>query len=229
MPDFEGFPADLFRFFADLAQNNRRDWFQENKPRFVTSVVEPMSEFITAMAPRLKKISREYRADPRPNGGSMFRIYRDVRFSKDKSPYKTHAACQFRHRAGKDAHAPGFYVHLATDGLYFGGGIWTPPSKHLGLIRDQIADSPTAWSRIRNAKTVRERGGLKGDSLKRPPRGYDPGDRHIEDLKRKSFYVMEEAEPGLARAPEFIDRVEAAFRAARPLNRFITQALDLPF
>jgi uncharacterized protein (TIGR02453 family) len=202
MADFAGFPDDLFGFLNDLKKNNNREWFKANKPRYTESVVNPMCEFIACMAPRLQRISKHYTADPRPHGGSMFRIYRDVRFSKDKSPYKTHAACQFRHQAGRDAHAPGFYVHLAADGLFFGGGIWTPPSAHLGKIREQIADSPVAWSRIIGAAAVRKHGGLKGDQLKRAPRGFDPESRHIEDLKRK---------------------------AAAPLNRFITQALELPF
>ena len=120
MTDFQGFPKDFFTFFEDLNVNNNRDWFNENKNRYFDSVVNPISAFIVGMAPRLKKISPHYVADPKPHGGSMFRIYRDTRFSKDKTPYKTHAGVQFRHEAGKDAHAPGFYVHLATEGLFLG-------------------------------------------------------------------------------------------------------------
>ena len=108
MPDFPGFPADFFRFFRDLKNNNNREWFKDNKPRYQAAVQEPMSAFITAMAPYLKRISPHYVADPRPNGGSMFRIHRDTRFSNDKTPYKTHAACHFRHVAGRDVNAPGF-------------------------------------------------------------------------------------------------------------------------
>ena len=115
MSEFNGFPRDFFIFFQDLRKNNNRPWFNDNKNRYYESVVNPISEFIVCIAPRLKKISRHYTADPRPHGGSMFRIYRDTRFSKDKTPYKTHAGVQFRHKAGKGAHAPGFYVHLASD------------------------------------------------------------------------------------------------------------------
>lgn len=229
MAVFEGFPSDFFRFFKDLEANNNRPWFADNKPRYVASVVQPMSAFISAMAPRLEKISPHYRADPKPHGGSMFRIYRDTRFSKDKTPYKTHAAAHFRHAAGKDAHAPGFYAHFARDGLFFGGGIWQPPNTHLNVIREAIADNPAAWSKIRDAQAVKVRGGLQGDGLKRPPRGFDPEHRHIEDLKRKSFFVMTEAKPGLVRSPELVNEVAAAFRAAAKLNRFITEALGLPF
>ncbi len=229
MSVFTGFPKDFFKFLTALKKNNNRDWFKENKPRYIESVLNPMGEFIVAIAPELKKISPHFVADPRPHGGSMFRIYRDTRFSKDKTPYKTHAACHFRHEAGKDAHAPGFYAHFELDRLFFGGGIWRPPSKQLAIIREQINDSPTEWSRIRNSKPIRDRGGIRGDGLVRPPRGFDPEHKHIEDLKRKSFFVMAEADSGLVESPELLREVVAAFKAASRLNRFVTEALGLPY
>jgi len=228
MSEFRGFPEDLFSFFRDLEKNNNRDWFKASRERYISSVVQPMCEFIEAMQPRLRAISKHYIANPKPHGGSMFRIYRDTRFSKDKTPYKTHAAAQFRHDAGKDAHAPGFYVHLANDALFFGGGIWHPPGPQLNRIRDHIADNARSWSRIKNAKKVLEVGGIKGDSLMRPPRGFDAEHVHIEDLKRKSFYVMAESDPATALRPDFIDHMSDAFNRAAPLNRFICDALDLP-
>lgn len=229
MTEFNGFPKDFFVFYEDLKANNNRDWFNSNKNRYHESVVGPVGNFIICMAPRLKKISRHYIADPKPHGGSMFRIYRDTRFSKDKTPYKTHAAVQFRHEAGKNAHAPGFYVHLAGDGLFFGGGIWQPPGPQLSIIRDYIADNARSWSRISNAKKVKDAGGIKGESLKLPPRGFDAQHVHIDDLKRKSFYVMTEAPAAHALNADFIDEVTEAFRRSAPLVRFITDALDLPF
>jgi uncharacterized protein (TIGR02453 family) len=108
MPSFAGLPKDYFDFFKELKANNNREWFEDNKPRFRASVQEPLAAFVEAMAPRLKKVSKHFVADPRLNGGSVFRIYKDVRFSKDKTPYKTHGGVQFRHALGKDAHAPGF-------------------------------------------------------------------------------------------------------------------------
>ncbi len=229
MARFEGFPEDFFTFFRELTSNNTRAWFNDNKSRYYESVVNPICEFIVAIAPRLEKISPHYVADPRPHGGSMFRIYRDTRFSKDKTPYKTHAACHFRHRAGRDAHAPGFYAHFALDGLMFGGGIWRPPSGHLASIREHIADNPAEWSRIRKSTAICRRGGIRGDSLVRPPRGFDPEHEHVEDLKRKSFYVMTEAGTSLAHGRELVNQTAAAFRAAARLNRFVTEALGLPF
>ena len=101
---------------------------------------------------------------------------------------------------------------------------------YFGLpIRDAIVDNARSWSRLRNSNALKESGGLRGDGLKRPPRGYDPEHRHIEDLKRKSFYAMVDAPAEDALEPDFIDRVEDAFRLAAPLNRFITHALGLPF
>ncbi len=226
---FRGFPADFFSFFSELKVNNNRDCFAANKPRYVDSGVTPMSEFIVDIVPFLKRISRFYRADPKSHGGSMFRIYRDARYSKDKTPYKTHAACHFRHQAGRDAHAPGFYLHIETDGIQFGGGIWRPPSRELNLIRDLIADSPAAWGKLRNSTAIKNAGGIGGESLKRPPRGFDAEAKHIEDIKCKSFFVMQEAHAELALSPDLVDETAKAFRSAAKLNQFISDALDIPF
>ena len=228
-PAHPAFPNDLCPAPADLQANTNRTWFNATQARSYSSVANPIREFSVCLAPRLRKISRHYLADPKPHGGSMFRIYRDTRFSKDKTPYKTHAGIQFRHVAGKDAHAPGFYVHLAGDGLFFGGGVWNPAGPQLNLIRDYIADNARSWARIVNAKKVKEVGGIKGETLKRPPRGFDAQHVHIEDLKRKSNYILTEAPAENALAGEFIDQVTEGFRRAMPLNRFITGALDLPF
>jgi len=229
MTEFNGFPKDLLKFLTELAANNNRVWFNDNKSRYHESVVNPISEFIVAMKPRLHRISRHYLADPRPNGGSMFRIYRDTRFSKDKSPYKTNAGVHFRHEAGKDAHAPGFYLHLEPESVFVGGGVWQPPNATLNKIRNSIADNVRAWARISNARKIKNAGGIQGNQLKRPPRGIDAEHVHIEDLKRKSFYVMETLPAAAIIKPDFIDRVDAAFRLSRPLNRFVCDALELPF
>ena len=229
MDQFEGFGPGFFEFFTELKANNNRAWFEKNKPRYMEHVVTPMCAFISALAPRIQRISEHYRADPRPNGGSMFRIYRDTRFSKDKTPYKTHAACHFRHRAGRDAHAPGFYAHFETDRLLLGGGIWRPPGPALNRIREYIVDNPAEWGRIVSAQSIRQRGGIQGDSLVRAPRGFDPDHRHIADLKRKSLYLMSEGDPALMRSPGLVNEAAAAFRAAARLNRFICEALELPF
>ena len=228
---FTGFPADFFAFFRELAADNDRDWFEANKPRFRESVQAPMSDFIAAMAPRLAKVSGHFTADPRPNGGSMFRIYRDVRFARDKAPYKLHAACHFRHSLGKDAHAPGFYMHFAPGEVFFGGGLWVPPSEALAKVRGVIAAKPEAWRKATSgaafAKVFPE--GVAGEQLSRPPRGFDPGHPYIADLRRKSFFAMHRTDEALALSPALPDAVEEAFKAMSPMMKFLCAAIDAPY
>jgi len=227
---FHGFPKDLFKFLQELAKNNNREWFHDHKARYRESIVEPMCAFIEAMGVRFDAMGIRFVADPRPHGGSMFRIYRDTRFSKDKRPYKQHVACHFRHEAGKDAHAPGFYVHLEPGAVFFGGGIWMPPNPVLEKIRNTIVENPGAWKRIITNATFKKRfGGIEGDSLQRVPRGFDKDHPFVEDLKRKSFFVTQDVEPALAMTPKFITEVERAFKAASPFMKYLLFSMGLPF
>ncbi|MDJ0777696.1 MAG: DUF2461 domain-containing protein [Gammaproteobacteria bacterium] len=222
------FTPKFFEFYRALARNNNRDWFNAHKADYRQAVVEPMCAFIDEMAPRLRKISPHFVADSRPHGGSMFRIYRDVRFSKDKSPYKLHAACQFRHELGRDAHTVGFYVHLSTAEAVFGGGIWLPPAAELLKIRNTIADNPHAWRDIKNSRMVKKYfGGIGGDGLKRPPRGFAADHEHIDDIKRKSFFLMRREAPEVILRDSFVREVEKTFSAAMPLMEYIGYAQDI--
>ena len=128
----------LFDFLRALKQNNDKVWFAENKQRYESVVREPLLKFITDFAIHLAKVSPHYEADPRKVGGSLFRVHRDIRFSPDKSPYKTHAGIQFRHESGKNVHAPGFYLHLEPDNVFTAIGVWHPDSETLGKVRDAI-------------------------------------------------------------------------------------------
>ena len=227
MGSFPGFPEDLFRFLKDLSQNNNREWFNKNKDRYQKSVVLPVKDFIVVMGERLNKISRSFMADPRTNGGSMFRIYRDIRFSKDKRPYKENVGCQFRHVAGKSAHAPGFYVHLEPGNVFVGGGIWKPPNPVLAKIRTSIVEQPEKWSEV--IKRMKYFSTIEGDQLKRPPKGYDADHPFIEDLKRKSFFLKRNVGSDLITKPEFINETERAFMHAAPLMKFTSNAMGLSF
>jgi uncharacterized protein (TIGR02453 family) len=227
---FTGLPADYFKFFRELAANNDREWFEENQQRFKQSVQEPLVAFVETMAPHLAEVSKHFVADPRLNGGSVFRIYKDVRFSKDKKPYKTNGGVQFRHAAGKDAHAPGFYVHIAPDEVFFGGGIWMPPAAALLRIREAIREDGSGWREAVQIPSFRKRfGGVRGDALTRPPRGFDATDPNIEDIKRKSFFAMEQGSEKQTRASSFADEVAAAMSEATPLMRYLCGALSVPF
>lgn len=224
------FDQSFFTFYRSLAKNNEREWFNAHKTDYQQAVVQPMTSLIEAMAPRLKKISKHFIADPKPHGGSMFRIYRDVRFSKDKTPYKLHAAAHFRHELGKSAHTPGFYLHLSTKEVVMGGGIWVPPNPELARIRDTIVQNPHAWEALKTGRSMKKLcGGISGDGLVRPPKGFDPEHPHIDDLKRKSFFVMRHEKPEIILQSNFIDEVEKTFKAAKPLIDYLCYALDVPF
>ena len=213
----------LFDFLRDLKANNDRKWFKAQKARYEAEVVNPVTDFIENMAPRVAKISPHIVVDPRPNGGSRFRIYRDTRFSKDKSPYKTHVGCQFRHTAGKDAHAPGFYVHLGPGEVFFGGGVWGPQGEALRSIRQRIVDKPDEWKRATGKLD------LRGDQLVRAPKGFDQDHPLIEDLRRKSFFSMHDANEAAATSADFEKAVDKQFKKVAPLMDFVAKALGLPF
>ncbi len=228
---FRGFKNEFWQFFDELKENNNREWFEENKPRYKEHVVTPCMDFIVDMGERLKDISPHYTAIPKANGGSMFRIYRDVRFSKDKRPYKETAGIQFRHKLGKNAHAPGYYLHLEKGNLFYGGGIWMPGSPILAKIRERIVEDPKKWqSVIEHEDIIKVFGGVRGDGLSRPPRGYDKEHQHIEDIKRKSFFAMHNrTDKTLVKKAEFIDDVAEKFAAASPLMAFICDATGAEF
>ena len=223
------FGPKLFEFLLDLRANNYREWFQENKSRYERHVKEPLLAFIEDFEPYLHSISEHFVADTRANGGSMFRIYRDVRFSKDKTPYKTHAAAQFRHEAGKSVHAPGFYLHLAPDEVFAGVGLWRPDSAALGRIRERIVADPAAWEAALDDPGFVEEFDLDGDSLKRPPKGFDPEHPHIEDLKRKDHVATCMFDEDEATAPGFIDSFADACRTSGRYMEFLTRAVGLPY
>ena len=229
-PTFDGFSPDLLAYLEDLSRNNNREWFQENKTRYRETVQIPMSNFIMAFAPSLDKISSHYIADPRLHGGSMFRIYRDTRFAKGKPPYKTNIGCQLRHEAGKDAHAPGFYFHIEPGEIFIGGGIYKPDSAALFKVRTAISEKPEQWQKIIKQKRFKDRfTEVYGESLKRPPRGFDPEHPHLEHLKKKTLFVTEALSPADLYSPKLVEKVKKTFEAASPFMQFLTEALELPY
>lgn len=227
---FNGFQPELFQFFKQLKKNNNRDWFQSHKALFKETVQLPLVDFVTDIAPEIHKLSKQYLADPRLNGGSIFRIHKDVRFSKDKSPYKEHAACQFRHQLKNDVHAPGFYMHLAPEEVFFGAGIWAPPSDGLFKIRTAIVEKPAEWKKARAA--IVKSGyfdGIEGEGLKRAPKGFDLEHPLIEDIRRKHFLVMRRVDESFALQEDFLSEVVATYKASVPLMKFLCKALEIPF
>ncbi|MCA9554272.1 MAG: DUF2461 domain-containing protein [Myxococcales bacterium] len=229
MPKTAHFTPALFQFLAELGLNNDKAWFEANRERFEADVKGPMLRFITEFGPKLEKISPHFVADPRPNGGSMFRIYRDTRFSKDKTPYKTNTAAQFRHEAGKDVHAPVFYLHLDPGRVFMGGGVWHPDPESLQKIREAIAEDPKGWMKIQGKKAFKDALEVGGESLKRPPKGFDPEHPAIEEIKRKDYIVSATMTVKQACAPDFMDAYAKTCKAASEYVKFLTDALGLPF
>jgi uncharacterized protein (TIGR02453 family) len=219
------FEAGLFAFLAELETNNERPWFQANRERYELVARDPMLRCIAALGEPLHKISLHIAADPRPQGGSMFRIYRDTRFSKNKAPYKTHIAAQFRHSACSEGpHGPGFYLHLEAGGCFAGGGLWHPEPESLRQIRDYIVNHSKAW------KTLRDGGmEIEGESLKRVPQGFDPEHPLAEDLKLKDFYTSTAFTDRQVCAKDFLERIVKAFQDAAPLVAFMSKAMGLPW
>jgi len=227
---FDGFPADAVRFLAALARSNNRAWFQANKDRYEQSVRGPALAFIEAMAGPLERVSRHIYADPSPAGGSLMRIYRDTRFSPDKTPYKTNIGIQFRHERGDDVHAPGLYFHIDPKECFLACGMWRPPADALAAIRARIAEHPDIWLAARDNKAfVKTWGRVSGETLKRPPRGFDPDHPCIKDIKQKDFLGVLDLPRADTSSPKLPNQVAKAFAAGTSLMKFLCDALGLPY
>ena len=219
------FSPALFRFLKALKRHNTRDWFVAHKDKYERDVRGPAVSFIADFAPHLQRVAPRFAAIPKPHGGSLFRIYRDVRFSADKRPYKTHVGMRFPHRlAGRDVHAPSYYLHLEPDGCFAGGGLWHPDATALRAVRTAIVQRPEAWRLVRRARVLEDT-----DSLVSAPRGYSAGHPFIEDLKRKDFVSSMPLTESRVCSPRFMDEFAEACRRIRPLIEFLTEAVGLPF
>lgn len=214
---------------CDLRKHNNRDWFNENKSRYEEHVLDVALRFIQSMHDPLREIAPRFTAIPKRTGGSLMRIYRDTRFSKNKLPYKTNIGIQFRHEQAKNAHSPGFYVHLDPDDVFLGAGMWMPEAEPLLAIRRSIADGAADWRRVTRDKAFMRHFELGGSSLTRPPRGFDKGHPMIEDIKRKSFIAVKDMSHADALSPQFQRKVESAFRTATPYMRFLCKAVGVPY
>jgi uncharacterized protein (TIGR02453 family) len=221
------FTPDLYRFLKDLREHNDRAWFAEHKHRYEAAVREPLLRFIADFGPKLKIIAPHFVADPSPVGGSMMRIYRDTRFAKDKSPFKTAATAQFQHGKGKDGMTPAFYLHLEPGNSAIGAGMWRPLPPALKRIRDAIVGRTREWAKVREGRELRDACAMIGESLKRPPPGYDPNHPFVGDLKRKDFAMSVRLDEHEIGAPGFMDVAVEGVRKVVPFVRFLSEALGL--
>ena len=223
------FTPDFFKFLRQLKRHNNREWFMAHKLKYEQSVRDPFLNFIEDFRPRLHKISPHFIADPRRSGGSLLRIYRDLRFRPDADPYQTMAAARFPHAAWKQVPAPGFYLHLEPGTAFLGSGLWHPDPETRNSVREAIVSSPARWKKILDAKRFRSVCELAGESAKRLPLGVDPNHPLAEDLKRKDFITVTYFSDQQVCAADFLEQVTGASEATAPFIEFLTRALGLPW
>ena len=227
-----GFNPAALRFLRGLAKNNNNEWFEAHREEYETDVREPMRDLIGEMNERFKTFAPEIGGDPKR---SMFRINRDIRFSKDKSPYKTHAACWFNHRRAStrvgseaDTGSAGFYFHLQPGKSFVGGGVWMPPRPSLNKLRDAIADDPTGFDRIARGLTKRF-GGLDDEAvLKKMPRGFSEDHPAAKWLRYQSFVSGREITDATVTDRKLPAILAKEFAGLLPLVRWLNAALGLP-
>lgn len=223
------FEKQTIAFLEELAVNNNREWFKENKPRYEEQVLDVALRFIQSMQEPLAQIAPHFTAIPQRMGGSLMRVYRDTRFSKIKLPYKTNIGIQFRHEQAKDVHSPGYYVHIDPDQVFVGVGMWRPDADSLRSIRERIVAKPAEWSRALGDAKFRRHFELGGESLTRPPRGFDKEHEHIGDIMRKSFMGVRNLDVEDCLGSGFQRKVETSFSAATPFMKFLCKAVGVPF
>ena len=223
------FSAATLSFLDEVAANNNRAWFEANKSRYESVVREPALEFIAGMGPLLDKFAPNFRAEPRRVGGSLMRVFRDTRFSRDKAPYKTNIGIQFRHSLGKDVHAPGFYLHVSTNECFLGAGCWHPEADALGRIRRRVAANPKHWFAARDDRKFSAHWTLAGNALTRPPRGFAADHPALEDLKRKDFIALAPLSFDDVISTGLLKLAGSRFASAAPLMRFLCEALGVPY
>lgn len=223
------FSDKTFKFLRALGRNNNRDWFTAHKADYEAHLRQPFLRLITDLQPDLAAISPHYRADPRPMGGSLFRIYRDTRFANDKTPYKTWSGARFFHERSKQVPAPSFYLHIAPGDCFVGGGLWHPEPETQRRIRNFMLDNPSGWKAAVQSPAFRRRFELTGDTLVRPPRGFPADHELIDDIKRKDFVAGAGLDDDTVLGPRLRQSVAAQFKALAPMIDYLCAALDLEF
>jgi uncharacterized protein (TIGR02453 family) len=226
------FGAGLFSFLNELESNNERSWWEQNKDRYQTQVRDPALKFIADFAPQLRRISPRFVADARQSGGSLMRPYRDTRFSPDKTPYKTNVGIQFRHEAGKDIHAPGFYLHFEPGACFAGVGMWHPETSVTRQIRQAIHDDVGGWEKASKRSAFTDVWSISPDDedmLVRVPRDLDPGHPYPDDLRMKSFVAGARLTQKQVTSPGFAEDLGTMYVSAGPFASFLCDAIGVPF
>lgn len=218
------FTPELFLLLRQIKRNNRRPWFLKNRERYEEIVKQPALRLITDLGFRLRDISPWIVANPKPNGGSLMRVYRDIRFSPDKTPYKTHVGMNFPHGGStEEMHGPGFYLHLDPGASFLAGGAWRPDRRSLAKIRDAISWKADEWKKAKRGLE------LGGDTLTRAPRGYCEDHPMIVDLKRQDFVASVDLSDAQISGPRLLADITAACKKMAPFVGFLARAEGLQF
>lgn len=224
------FSDAAFKFLRGLARHNDRAWFQANKDRYDTHVRAPFQRLLTDLQPDVLAVSPHYRADPKPVGGSLFRIQRDTRFANDKTPYKSWQGARIFHARGRQVEAPSFYLHLQPGNCFVGAGLWHPQPATQRQVRQFIFDNPGSWKAAAHAPAFRRRFELDDDEkLVRVPRGFPPDFECIDDLKRRNFVALRALEDEVVTGPRLRKTLATDLAALGPFVDYLCAALDLEF
>lgn len=221
---FSGFSSKAIGFFRQLEKHNDRPWFNAHKELFDTEVRQPMVELVGLMCDEFRRFAVDYL--PEKPEKAIYRIYRDTRFSKDKTPYKTHIAAQFQHRRVPRNRGAGFYFELSHQHLGIAAGMYMPEPEQLMAVRQALAERSEEFAKLCGDRTlVKLFGDLQGDSLARVPKGFDPESPAAEWLRRKQWYFYVELAPKLATGPGIREQVMTRFRRSLPVVQFLNDAV----
>jgi uncharacterized protein (TIGR02453 family) len=219
LPPFAGFPKDTLRFLRELKKNNNREWFAEHKERYEKNVKEPMQMLLGGLASRLHTFDPEIVIEPKK---AMYRIYRDVRFSTDKSPYKSWIAAAFTYRGFDRKTDAAFYFHITPDELGMGGGLYAPQGDQLKNIRKAIdTDAAPLRAILKEKKFKRYFGELSGEELARVPQGYDKEHPAVDLLKKKQFLCWQTHPVTMITEADLLDKLVGHFSAMAPFVRWL--------
>jgi uncharacterized protein (TIGR02453 family) len=226
------FSPALFAFLNELEENNEKAWWERNKDRYHSVIQDPALQFINDLGARVQKISSHFVADSRTVGGSLMRPYRDTRFSKDKTPYKTNVGIQIRHETGKDIHAPGYYVHLEPGSSFAGVGMWHPETAVTRQIRQAIHDDREGWAVAAKGTDFTATWSTAPDEdemLKRVPPELDNDHPYADDLRMKSFIAGARLTQKQVTSAGFDEALAGMYEKAIPFTRFLCNAVGVPF
>ena len=226
-PTFSGFPEECLQFFDDLRKNNNREWFQEHKQNYTNYVLEPAKEFVLVLGDKLKSISKGILYDTRMSGiGSVLRIYRDMRFSKDKTPYNIRLRIRFWEGSGKKGENPGFFFGMDANGAHLYGGLHMFTKPVLASYRDAVIDDKLGKELDKVLKSLKKAGDYEigGDQYKRVPRGYDASHKRATWLKYKGLHVLSpKMEPKVLTKPKLVDICFEHCKAMFPLHEWLVK------